>query len=184
MTSWKDDLSSRERVSRVVKTVTDPVSINWVAEEADVHWNTAKDRLDEMADAGDLHRIERDDTTEYVPDFTKAYIEEIRQLALELSAEELRAEIAAAKETIEQLQDQYEVESREELEASLADPDISAEETKARSRALRDWEEENDTITLLKHALSLQDDLLDIDPYAEVEGHGRDSNEHRRSELA
>lgn len=183
MTSWKDDLSARERVTRVVETVTDPVSINWVAEEADVHWNTAADRLEEMAEAGDLHRIERDDSTAYVPDFTKAYIEEIRQLALECSAEELRTDIAAAKEAIEQIQDEYDVESREELEESLANPDISAEETKARSRALRDWEEENDAITLLKHALSLQDDLYDVDPYAEVEGHSRDTDGHRHSEV-
>jgi len=184
MSSWKDDLSARERVTRIVETVTDPVSINWVAEEADVHWNTAEDRLEDMADAGDLHRIERDDTTAYVPDFTRAYIEEIRQLALELSTEELRAEIAAAKETIEEIQDRFSVESREELEESLADPDISAKETKARSRALRDWEEENDGITLLKHALSLQDDLLDVDPYAEVERDSRAGDENRRSEAA
>jgi PAB1-binding protein PBP1 len=118
-----------------------------------------------------------------VPDFTKAYIEEIRQLALELSAEELRAEIAAAKETIEAIQDRYDVESREELEESLADPDISAEETRTRSRALRDWEEESDAITLLKHALSLQDDLLDVDPYAEVERDSRGSDERRRGEA-
>jgi hypothetical protein len=183
MTSWKDDLSARERVTRVVETVTDPVSINWVAEEADVHWNTAADRLEEMADAGDLHRLDRDDSTAYVPDFTKAYIEEIRQLALELSAEELRAEIAAAKETIEAIQDRYDVESREELEESLADPDISAEETKTRSRGLRDWEEESDAISLLKHALSLQDDLLDVDPYAEVERDSRGSDERRRGEA-
>lgn len=184
MTSWKNDLSARERITRVVETVTDPVSINWVAEEADVHWNTAEDQLEEMADAGDLHRVERDDSTLYVPDFTKAYIEEIRQLALDLSAAELRTEIAAAKETVEEIQDQFDVESREELEESLADPNVSAEETRARSRALRDWEEEADAITLMKHALRLQDDLLDVDPYAEIKGHGRDSDDHRRSEVA
>ena len=184
MTSSKDDLSARERVTKVVETVTEPVSINWVAEEAAVHWNTAADRLEKMAEAGDLHRIERGDSTTYVPDFTKTYIEEIRQLALELSADELRAEITAAKEAIEQIQDQYDVESREELEESLAEPDVSAEETKARSHALRDWEEENDTITLLKHALRLQDDLLAVDPYAEVKRQGQGRDGQRRSEVA
>lgn len=184
MTSWKDDLSARERVTTVIETVTEPVSTNWVAEEADVHWNTAADRLEEMAEAGYLHRIERDDSTTYVPDSTKTYIEEIRQLARELSADELRAEITAAKEAIEQIQDQYDVESREELEESLVEPDVSAEETKARSHALRDWDEENDTITLLKHALRLQDDLLAVDPYAEVERQGQGRDGQRRSEVA
>lgn len=182
MISWKDDLSARERVTTIIQTVSDPVSINWVAEEADVHWNTAESHLEELADDGKVRRVEQGDSTAYVPDFTRAYMEEIRQLALNHSAEELRAELTAAKESIEEIQDQFDVQTREELEQSLADLDITAEETRARSRALRDWEEQQDSLTLVKHALSLQEDLHDVDPYADI-GHDGDRDDPRRQEV-
>lgn len=172
MPDWKDDLSSRERVRRIVETVTDPVSTNWVKDQADVGWQTAKDELEHLADVGDLRRVTQDGNVRYVPDFTRRYTERIRELALSFSREELQEELVQAKAEIESFQSEYGVESRSELEASLADDAVSAAEARERQQALREWATVADELQLLEHALRLYDDLYDVDPYVEREGDG------------
>jgi hypothetical protein len=169
MPDWKDDRSPRERVRQIVETVTDPVSANWVAEQADVGWQTAKDELEQLADRGNLRQLEQGTDVRYVPDFTRLYTERIRELALSFTREELREEIVQAKEEIQEIQSEYAVESREELEASLSHEDVSAAEARDRQRSLREWEEVADELQLLEHALSLYEDLHEVDPYAESE---------------
>lgn len=177
MPDWKDDLSSRERVRQVVETVTDPVSANWVSDQADVGWQTARDELEQLADGGDLRRIERDEDVRYVPDFTRLYTERIRTLVLEFSREELREEVVQAKEDVQAIKAEYAVDSRDELEASLSDADVSADEARERRQALREWEEVADELRLLEHALALYDDLYDVDPYVEDRGDGSGSGD-------
>ena len=173
MPDWKDDLSPRERVRQIVETVIDPASANWVAEQADVGWQTAKDELDQLAERGDLRRVDQGDDVRYVPDFTRLYTERIRELALSFSREDLRREIVQAKEEIQAIQSEYKVESRDELEASLSDEDVSAAEARNRQQSLREWEEVAGELQLLEHALSLYDDLHDVDPYVEGGGDER-----------
>jgi len=166
MTDWKDDRPPRERVRQIAETVTDPVSPNWVADQADVGWQTAKDELEQLADRGDLRRVDQGDVR-YVPDFTRLYTERIRELALSFSRKELREELVEAKADVQAIQSAYDVTSREELEASLSDADVSATEARDRQQSLREWEEIADELQLIEHALSLYDDLHDVDPYVE-----------------
>lgn len=180
MPDWTDDLSSRERVRQIAETVTDPVSANWVSEQAGVGWQTAKDELEQLVERGDLRRVERDDDVRFVPDFTRLYTERIRKLALSFSREELREEIVQAKEEVQAIQSEYAVESRDELEESLSDEDVSAAEARDRQQALREWEEIADELRLLEHALGLYDDLYDVDPY--VEGGSTDGREGSEDE--
>jgi predicted ArsR family transcriptional regulator len=182
--SWRDGLSARERVTRVIRSVTTPKTVNWVAQEADVHWNTAESHLDDLADEGSVRRVRNGEQTTYVPDFTKQYVEEIRRLALEHTAAQLRDELVAATERIGEIRDQYGVETHEELQQSLADPETSPAETRDRRRALREWEQQRDALTLVEHALSLQEDLRAVDPYADVPGDDADENRPAPGELA
>lgn len=169
MPDWTDDLSSRERVRQIAETVADPVSANWVSEQADVGWQTAKDELEQLAERGALRRVEREDVR-YVPDFTRLYTERIRELVLTFTREELREEVVEAKEVLQGIRSEYAVESRAELEASLSDEDVAAAEARDRQQALREWEELADELQLLEHALSLYDDLHEVDPYVGTPG--------------
>jgi len=172
MPDWKDDFSPRERVRHIVETVTDPVSANWVAEQADVGWQTAKDELEQLATRGTLRRVDTEGGVRYVPDFTRLYTERIRELALSMSREELREELVQAKEELQAIRSAYGIESRDELEASLSDDDVSAVEARDRKQSLREWEEVADELQLLEHALSLYEDLHDVDPYVDREADG------------
>ncbi|MCU4800249.1 hypothetical protein OB920_07690 [Halobacteria archaeon HArc-gm2] len=170
MPNWKDDLSARERVRQIVETVTDPVSANWVKDQAGVGWQTAKNELEQLADRGDLRRVDQDGDVRYVPDFTRLYTERVRELAVEFSRGDLRDEVVQAKEDIEAIETEYGVDGKDELEASLSDEDVSAAATRERKKALREWEEITDEMQLLEHALALYEDLHDVDPYVEQGG--------------
>ena len=167
MPDWKDGRSPRERVRHIAETVTDPVSANWVAEQADVGWQTARDELEQLSDRGDLRRVDRGDAVRYVPDFTRMYTERIREIALSSSREALREEVVQAKAEIQEIRSEHAVESRAELEASLSDEDVPVAESRERQQSLREWEEIADELHLVEHALSLYDDLHDVDPYVE-----------------
>jgi len=126
-----------------------------------------KDELEQLAERGDLRRVDQGCGFRYVPDFTRLYTERIRELALTCSREKLLEEIVQAKEEVQEIQSEFGVESRAELEASLSDQEVSATQARNRQRSLREWEVVADELQLLEHALSLYDDLHDVDPSVE-----------------
>jgi len=169
MDSWTDELSARERVRTVATTLSRPRSVNWIGTEADVSWATAKDELDRLVDHHQLRRVYPDANGEsaedprYVPDFKTQYLSRIRELTDDHSREELREEVAAIQDEIDAWTDEFGVETREELEASLTDADLSGDEVRRRNRVLRRWERNEESRTLLQHALALYDDLADLE---------------------
>jgi hypothetical protein len=168
MESWSDDLSTRERVRRVATTLSRARSVNWVRREADVSWATAKDELDRLVEYGQLRRIHpegEDASPRYAPDHRTRYLSRIRELVEENEPGDLRAEMAAVQEEIDAWREEYGVESRTDLEETLAD-DLNAAEIRDRNQVLRRWRRNEQTKRLLGHALRLYDDLdaLDADP--------------------
>lgn len=169
MDSWKDDLSARERVRTVATTLSQPRSVNWIREEADVSWATAKDELDRLVDHHRLRRVYPDANDEsaedprYVPDYKTQYLSRIRELTDEHSREELHEEVAAIQDELGAWKEEFGVANRDELEASLTDDGLSGDEVRRRSRVLRRWERNEESRTLLQHALALYDDLADLE---------------------
>ena len=98
------------------------------------------------------------DSDEYVPDPTRAYFDHLRELILTNDREELRGELEAIADRIEEWQTAYGVESPDELEATLAD-DHSPEEIRERRRALRRWENSRQSRDIVRTALRLYDDI-------------------------
>lgn len=168
MDSWTEDLGARERVRRVATTLSQPRSVNWIRKEADVSWQTAKDELDQLVEHARLRRVYPDTNDEsaedprYVPDYKTQYLSRIRQLTDDHTRDELRAEVAAIQDEIHEWKDEYGVEDRSELEASLA-MDLTGDEVRRRNRILRRWRRNEETKKLLQHALRLYDDLAELD---------------------
>lgn len=181
MGNWKDGLPARERVRQIIETVTDPVSVNWVSKQAGVGWDTAKDELEQLAERGGVRRVDRGKNVRYVPDFTQAYVERIRDLAVTHSRDTLQEELIQAKEEIEGIQERYGVDSRDELEQTLADEEITADEARERQQALRAWEEIADQKQLIRHALHLFDDIRDVDPFIDATGDGGEDEPDKQS---
>lgn len=170
--SWTESMTARERVETIATTLSEPRTANWIAEQADVKWDTAKKHLEDLAESGVL-LVTADDT--YVPDPTRAYFDHLRELILENDREELRAELEAIADRIEDWKTTYEVSSPEALEETLAD-DLPAEEIRERRQALRRWENSVRSRDTIQTALHLYDDIQsltdDVPANVRLEGAG------------
>lgn len=159
MESW-NEMSTRERVRAVAETLVEPHSVNWIREQADVSsWETTKDELELLADQNRLRRVDIDDNVHYVPDYTRRFLDRIKELAEENTKQELREEIAAIADEIEEYQETYDVASLDELEESLTESEFSSEEIHERNRVIEFWEENLYYKRLIGHALHLYDDI-------------------------
>ncbi|MFT4922267.1 MAG: putative transcriptional regulator [Haloarculaceae archaeon] len=152
-------MSTRDRIRAVAETLREPRSVNWISEQADAAWSTTNEELQDLVDQGQLRRVEADETPRYQPDYTRLLFEEIRMFIEENTHEELRNELAAISEEIEEWQATYDVETWEDLEQSLADGDLASDELRERRDVIRRWEENLEDRRLIKHALTLYSDV-------------------------
>ena len=106
-----------------------------------------------------MRRVEAGETTHYQPDYTRLLFEEVRTLIEENTREELRSELVAITEEIEEWQATYDVETWEDLEQSLADDELGSDELRERREAIKGWEENLEDRHLIKHALALYSDV-------------------------
>ncbi|WP_276248664.1 hypothetical protein [Haladaptatus sp. YSMS36] len=157
--SWSETMSARERIRAVAESMREPRSVNWVSEQANAAWSTTNEELQELVEQGRLRRVEVGETARYQPDFTRLLFDEIRTLIEENAREELRDELTAITEEIEEWQARYAVETWEELEQSLADGDLSSSELRERRDVIAVWRENEQDRQLIKHALALYSDV-------------------------
>ena len=164
--SWPDGLSARERVREIATTLTQPRSVEWVREEAQISsWQTAKDEMEMLVEFGQVHAIEGDDgNIKYAPNYQLRYFNEITELINEHTRADLREEIATIQKQIDEWKDDFDVESRKDLESTLTDDDLSSKDVRERNTVLRQWERYEDNKRLLKHALELYDDARSLYP--------------------
>jgi len=157
--SWTDSMSARDRIRAVAETLHEPRSVNWVSEQADAAWSTTNEELQALVEQGQLRRVKAGGNTRYQPDYTRLLFEEIRTLIEQNTREELRSELAAITEEIEEWQATYDVETWEELEQTLADGDLASDELRDRRDVITRWEENLKDRRLIKHALALYSDV-------------------------
>lgn len=164
--SWTDDLSARERVREIATTLTEPRSVEWVREQAQVSsWQTAKDELEMLVEFGQVHAVEGDDgNPKYAPNYQLRYFNEVTELINDHTRAELREEIAVIQGEIDEWKREFSVESRNELESTLTDDELDGKAIRNRNRVLRQWERYEDNKRLLKHALELYDDARELYP--------------------
>ncbi len=164
--SWTEGLSARERVREIAMTLTQPRSVEWIRENAQISsWQTAKDELGMLVEFGQVHAIEGDDgNTKYAPNYQLRYFNEVTELINNHTREELRDEIADIQDDIDAWKAEFDVESRDDLEATLTDEELTGEEIRTRNTVLRRWERYEDNKRLLKHALELYDDARSLYP--------------------
>lgn len=156
--SWTDSMTARQRVETIATTLSEPRTANWIADQANVKWDTAKKHLDDLTESGIL--LVTDDNT-YTPDPTRAYFDHLRELILTNEREELRAELEVIATRIDEWKTTYDVDSPAELESTLAD-DLSTDEIKERRQVLRRWENSHRSRQSIKRALQLYSDIQDL----------------------
>lgn len=137
--AWKEQTSAFDRVRSVAQTVTEPRSASWIAEEAAVSENTARGHLQRLVEMNVLRAFEDGTTTTYVPDPLHTRMQTLRELIDEYDHDGLLDLKAGLQAEIESWQDEYGVDSPEELRALAAETETH-KETVAIRRTADDWE--------------------------------------------
>ncbi len=160
--SWTESMSGRERVRHVVELLDEPTPVQEIADRADVSRATADD---------ELQRLQSDDwVTETTVDGTKAYdlnpvrmlFDEVTDLIEAHSRDELESQLTELKEEQEELASAYDVSSLEEFREQLVNEELSAEELRDRRNVIATWEAINTELGLVRHALQLYDDVVEL----------------------
>jgi len=155
-------MSGRERVRQVVELMDGPTPVQDIADQADVSRATADD---------ELQQLQSDDwVTETTVDGTKAYdlnpvrmlFDEVTDLIEAHSRDELESQLTELKEEQEELATEYDVSSLDEFREQLADEEFSAEALRERRNVIATWEAINTELGLVKHALQLYADIVEL----------------------
>ena len=137
--AWKQQTSAFDRVRSVAGTVSQPQPAAYIAEEAHVAENTARDHLERLAEMNVLLKTDREGTTMYAPDPLHTRMQTLRDLLDSHDHDGLLELQADLQERIETWQDSYDLTSPEALREQAADADSAAETREIRQTA-RDWE--------------------------------------------
>ncbi len=160
--TWMDTMSGRERVREVVELLNEPTPVQEIADRAEVSRATADD---------ELQRLERDDwVIETTVDGTKAYdanpvrmlFDEVTTLIEEHTRDELEGQLTELKEEQEALASEFNDSSLEEFREQLAEEEFSAAELRERRNVIATWEAVNTELALVKHALHLYGDVVEL----------------------
>lgn len=160
--SWKERMSGRERVRHVVELLDGPTTVQEIADRAGVSRTTADD---------ELGHLESDDwVTETTVDGKKAYdlnpvrmlFDEVTNLIEAHSRDELESQLTKLTQEREDLAAEYDVSSLTEFRERLVEEELSAEELRERRNVIATWETINTELGLVKHALQLYDDVLEL----------------------
>ncbi|MFW5900773.1 MAG: ArsR/SmtB family transcription factor, partial [Halodesulfurarchaeum sp.] len=130
-----DHTSKLARIREVAMMVREPKNAGEIADAAGVARNTAEKYLTQLVEADKLDTIKRGRETCYYPDPVTQYFDQIRDLINEHQKDELTAELAAIRDDIDEWKAAYDVESADELRATVGDNIPAAERRQRRHDA-------------------------------------------------
>ena len=135
-------------------TLSDPRTAPWIAEEAAVSPNTARDHLRRLIDLGVVTATEIDGTRHYYPDPLYSRLRDLRELLQETTIQELSEHAVDLKTDIAACQTEYGADSPDALRERAAADDVAAEHAAELVQVASDWE-------LARYRLSLVQDAIE-----------------------
>jgi predicted ArsR family transcriptional regulator len=156
---WLEATSAFDRVRSVAFALQRPRTAGQIAESAHVAEKTARDHLKRLVEMDVLLAETGDGPTTYYPDPAFMRYREIRTLAREHDRDELTEIVATLKSDIEAWREEFDVETPDELRASVADADVSVEAVYERQKIAEDWAYTEYRLELIREALAQYDRL-------------------------
>lgn len=156
--SWTDQ-SAADRVQWVAESLNEPKTAHWVADEADVSPATARKYLEKLADERRLRRLETGDRTLYSPDHITQYLEEVREVYEDHSADELAQSLDEIRNQLEAWRAEYDVSTPNALRATVATVDRA--EAEQRREIAIEWDHVETRLDIIEDALKLYDRFPD-----------------------
>jgi DNA-binding transcriptional ArsR family regulator len=135
---WKASTTAFQRIHTVLKNTYEPHTTGEIADAAATTQPTVRKHVEPLVEAGMVVQRERGNAVEYVWNQTQRRINRIAELADEHTAAELDGKIRRAKERIAAFEDEYGVESPNELANALRPDDDNGWDDLATWRTLED----------------------------------------------
>lgn len=133
--------TGEDRVRMIARQLSEPRTVNWIASEADYSHEPTRRILERLADDGVLVRDDDGTHTTYYPDYRHQTVQEAMRLRDSVeSIEALTDRLTEMKAQIREWEQEYSVDSPNELRATLAEADISADEEARRRERAQEWE--------------------------------------------
>jgi predicted ArsR family transcriptional regulator len=156
---WIEETSAFDRVRSVAFTLQQPQTAGQIAESAHVSEKTARGHLQRLVEMDVVLAETGEGPTTYYPDPAYMRYREVRTLAREHDRDELTDIVATLKRDIGEWRDEFDVETPDELQASVADEDVSEQEVYERQKIAEDWAYTEHRLGLIKDALAGYDRL-------------------------
>ncbi|WP_049929066.1 DUF7342 family protein [Halopiger goleimassiliensis] len=133
--------TGQDRVRMVARQLAEPRTANWIASEADWSHEPTKRVLERLVDDGVLRRDESGAHTTYYPDYRRQAIAEATRLRDSgHSVEDLTDRVAEMKADIREWKAEFDVDSPNQLRATIADDELDPEAEARRREIAREWE--------------------------------------------
>ena len=125
----------------VARQLSEPRTANWIAAEADWSHGPTKRVFERLVDDGILYRDESGTHPTYYPDYRQQAIQEaIRLRDGDHTVEELTNRLTDMRAQIRDWEDEFDVESPNQLRGTLVDEPLDADEEDRRREIAREWE--------------------------------------------
>ena len=145
--AWVEQTKAIERVITVALTLGRPRPVSWIAEEACVAEQTARDHLELLGGLGVVASTSAHGVTKYHCDEAYVRFREVAGVVERYDQDKILDTIQSLRERDEAATEEYEADGPEELRDRAADAE-SSEEIKMLRQAASEWES-------LRHRLSL-----------------------------
>lgn len=153
---WKEHQSAFDRVRSVTVTVSEPKSADWIAEQAHVAGNTARDHLQRLVEMNVLRTLSGETATQYAPDPLYTRMQALRDLLDNRDRDDLLELRGDLQEQVEEWQTEYDADSPSDLREQAAHAD-TAEGTREIRRTANDWD-------IVAYRLRLVEDAIEHYP--------------------
>jgi hypothetical protein len=161
--------TGEDRVRMVARQLSEPRTANWVASEAGWSHEPTKRVLERLVNDGILQRDDSGTHTTYYPDYRRQLMQEAMRLRDSgHTVEELTDRLSDMKAQIRGWEDEFDVESPNQLRGTLAGESLDAEEEGRRREIARDWEHLQRRIQIVGFAIREWDILAPTNESAEA----------------
>lgn len=158
-----------DRVRMVARQLSEPQTANWIASEAEWSHEPTKRVLERLVDDGVLRRDDSGTHTTYYPDYRRQAMQEAMRLRDSgRTVEELTNRLADMKSQIRNWEEEYDVESPNQLRATLAKEDLGTEEESRRREIAQEWDHLQRRIQIVGFAIREWDFLAPGTEHAEA----------------
>jgi len=150
---WVDETKGVERIISVAITTSKPRTADWIADQAVVAEQTARDHLQTFAELGVIASFTSSGVTRYHADEAFIHYREVSRFVEQYSKEELSEKTETVRSRLESIKEEYDYDTPDSLRAAAATEDVDVTTVRDYKKTAADWESLRDKLAVLEDAI-------------------------------